>query len=232
MPYFVASAKSSHGTHHPRLLTGRTTPGWKGTWPDFPWVACLNLRVSQVCSIAFAGINELVARWAGFEVEAGDQAGDVVDGDGCCGRGAGVGACARDVFGRAGVVDGLDQDGSCQRVRSAGQASGRSACHIVVNETCEAGHVGARSKPCDSNLSHADVARNTSITSAAAGCACMHEGGDSVVGQSSNDQAVSCHCFKLKPKRVGIVMADFPGAGLINRIIDQNYECMSVCIDV
>lgn len=28
-PYFVASGQSSPGTNAPRLLTGRTTPGWK-----------------------------------------------------------------------------------------------------------------------------------------------------------------------------------------------------------
>ena len=54
-PYFVASGKSSPQTHAPRLLTGRTTPGWH-SYPDFPRVGC---RIG-ICSIAFEGTNNLV----------------------------------------------------------------------------------------------------------------------------------------------------------------------------
>ncbi|MBP5503839.1 MAG: phosphatidylinositol-specific phospholipase C [Bacteroidales bacterium] len=56
-PYFVASGQSSHGTNDPRLLTGRTTPGWKDSWPDFPRIGCF----LGICSIAFEGTNILSA---------------------------------------------------------------------------------------------------------------------------------------------------------------------------
>lgn len=54
-PYFVASGHSSPGTSAPRLLTGRTTPGWKDSWPDFPRIGCF----LGICSIAFEGTNIL-----------------------------------------------------------------------------------------------------------------------------------------------------------------------------
>lgn len=54
-PYFVASGHSSKGTGAPRLATGRTTPGWKDSWPDFPRVDC----VIGICTIAFEGTNVL-----------------------------------------------------------------------------------------------------------------------------------------------------------------------------
>lgn len=56
-PYFVASGQSSHQTDAPRLLTGRTTPGWKDSWPDFPRISCF----IGICSIAFEGTNILAA---------------------------------------------------------------------------------------------------------------------------------------------------------------------------
>jgi 1-phosphatidylinositol phosphodiesterase len=58
-PYFVASGHSSPGTSAPRLLTGRTTPGWKNSWVDFPRVDCF----IGICSIAFEGTNILSANW-------------------------------------------------------------------------------------------------------------------------------------------------------------------------
>jgi 1-phosphatidylinositol phosphodiesterase len=54
-PYFVASGHSSPQTGAPRLMTGRTTPGWKDSWPDFPRVNCF----IGICSIAFEGTNIL-----------------------------------------------------------------------------------------------------------------------------------------------------------------------------
>lgn len=54
-PYFVASGHSSPQTGAPRLLTGRTTPGWKSSYPDFPRVGCF----IGICSIAFEGTNDL-----------------------------------------------------------------------------------------------------------------------------------------------------------------------------
>lgn len=54
-PYFVASGHSSHFTSAHRLATGLTTPGWKGTYPDFPRVNCF----IGICTIAFEGINIL-----------------------------------------------------------------------------------------------------------------------------------------------------------------------------
>ena len=54
-PYFVASGKSSNGNSANRLLTGRATPFFKNSYPDFPRVSCLGV----FCSIAFEGINIL-----------------------------------------------------------------------------------------------------------------------------------------------------------------------------
>jgi 1-phosphatidylinositol phosphodiesterase len=58
-PYFVASGHSSPGTSAPRLATGRTTPGWKDSWPDFPRVNCF----IGICTIAFEGTNILTTKW-------------------------------------------------------------------------------------------------------------------------------------------------------------------------
>lgn len=55
MPYFVASGHLNTGTSAPRLSTGRTTPGWKYSYPDFPRVNCF----IGICTIAFEGINIL-----------------------------------------------------------------------------------------------------------------------------------------------------------------------------
>lgn len=55
-PYFVASGASSPQTNAPLLMTGRTTPGWKNSWPDFPRVKCF----IGICSIAFDGTNQLL----------------------------------------------------------------------------------------------------------------------------------------------------------------------------
>jgi 1-phosphatidylinositol phosphodiesterase len=54
-PYFVASGHSSPGTSAPRLVTGRTTPGWKDSYPDFPRIDCF----IGICTIAFEGTNVL-----------------------------------------------------------------------------------------------------------------------------------------------------------------------------
>jgi len=59
-PYFVASGKSSPGTHAPQLVTGRTTIGaWADSWPDFPRTACLG----SWCTIEFLGINGLTVNY-------------------------------------------------------------------------------------------------------------------------------------------------------------------------
>lgn len=58
-PYFVASGKSSSGTHDPQLLTGLTTLWNKNKYPDFPRVGCF----WGVCSIAFKGTNQLLNDW-------------------------------------------------------------------------------------------------------------------------------------------------------------------------
>lgn len=58
-PYFVASGQSSPQTNAPRLMTGRTTPGWKDSWPDFPRVNCF----IGICSIAFEGTNNLIINY-------------------------------------------------------------------------------------------------------------------------------------------------------------------------
>ncbi len=54
-PYFVASGHSSPSTSAPRLATGRTTPGWKDSYPDFPRVDCWG----TLCTIAYEGTNIL-----------------------------------------------------------------------------------------------------------------------------------------------------------------------------
>jgi 1-phosphatidylinositol phosphodiesterase len=54
-PYFVASGHSSPGTSAARLSTGRTTPGWKNSYKDFPRVNCF----IGICTIAFEGTNIL-----------------------------------------------------------------------------------------------------------------------------------------------------------------------------
>lgn len=54
-PYFVASGHSNAATGARRLATGRTTPGWRHAWPDFPRVDCL----LGICTIAFEGTNVL-----------------------------------------------------------------------------------------------------------------------------------------------------------------------------
>jgi hypothetical protein len=56
-PYFVASGHSSPGTGAPRLATGRTTPGWNSSYPDFPRVDCF----IGICTIAFEGTNILTS---------------------------------------------------------------------------------------------------------------------------------------------------------------------------
>lgn len=54
-PYFIASGHSNPATGAPRLATGRTTPGWRRSWPDFPRVNCF----LGICTIAFEGTNVL-----------------------------------------------------------------------------------------------------------------------------------------------------------------------------
>jgi 1-phosphatidylinositol phosphodiesterase len=54
-PYFVASGHSNPASGAPRLATGRTTPGWRRSWPDFPRVNCF----IGICTIAFEGTNIL-----------------------------------------------------------------------------------------------------------------------------------------------------------------------------
>lgn len=56
-PYFVASGHSNPATGAPRLATGLTTPGWSGSYPDFPRVNCF----IGICTIAFEGTNILTA---------------------------------------------------------------------------------------------------------------------------------------------------------------------------
>ncbi|UKA04007.1 phosphatidylinositol-specific phospholipase C domain-containing protein [Photobacterium damselae] len=58
-PYFVASGKSSQGSHAPQLLTGSLVVNDPGVYPDFPRVGCLG----YLCSIAFAGTNQLTSKW-------------------------------------------------------------------------------------------------------------------------------------------------------------------------
>lgn len=56
-PYFVASGRSSPDGGH--LVTGLTTPGWSGSYPDFPRDSCF----IGICSIYFKGLNELTAEY-------------------------------------------------------------------------------------------------------------------------------------------------------------------------
>ena len=56
-PYFVAGGRSSPNGGH--LLTGLTTPGWSGSYPDFPRDDCF----IGICSIFFKGLNELTAEY-------------------------------------------------------------------------------------------------------------------------------------------------------------------------
>ncbi|MCL1079164.1 phosphatidylinositol-specific phospholipase C [Parashewanella spongiae] len=58
-PYFIASGHSSPSTFSPRLLTGKTTPGWKNSDPDFPRISCF----IGICSIAFEGTNVLTKQY-------------------------------------------------------------------------------------------------------------------------------------------------------------------------
>jgi len=58
-PYFVASGHSSPGTSAARLLTGKTTPGWWHSYPDFPRVDCF----IGICPIAFEGTNTLTKNY-------------------------------------------------------------------------------------------------------------------------------------------------------------------------
>jgi 1-phosphatidylinositol phosphodiesterase len=70
-PYFVVSGQSSPQTSAPRLLTGRTTPGWKNSWPDFPRISCF----IGICSIAFEGTNNLTAERLGSGKEFANRTG-------------------------------------------------------------------------------------------------------------------------------------------------------------
>lgn len=56
-PYFVAGGRSSPNGGH--LITGLTTPGWSGSYPDFPRDDCF----IGICSIFFKGLNELTAEY-------------------------------------------------------------------------------------------------------------------------------------------------------------------------
>ena len=58
-PYFVASGQSTPQNGAPRLLTGKTTPGWQDDWPDFPRVGCF----IGICSIVFEGTNNLIINY-------------------------------------------------------------------------------------------------------------------------------------------------------------------------
>lgn len=57
-PYFVASGKSSAGSHDPQLWTGVSTVS-KNKYPDFPRRDCLG----TLCSVYFAGTNQLTNSW-------------------------------------------------------------------------------------------------------------------------------------------------------------------------
>ena len=57
-PYFVASGKSSPGSHAPQLWTGVSTVDSR-KYPDFPRTSCLG----KLCSINFAGTNQLTDHW-------------------------------------------------------------------------------------------------------------------------------------------------------------------------
>jgi 1-phosphatidylinositol phosphodiesterase len=54
-PYFVASGHTDPSTSASRLSTGRTTPGWKDSYPDFPRTTCF----IGICTISFEGTNIL-----------------------------------------------------------------------------------------------------------------------------------------------------------------------------
>ena len=58
-PYFVASGKSSAGSHDPQLWTGLVLTKDDRRYPDFPRVACTGL----LCSVNFAGTNQLASDW-------------------------------------------------------------------------------------------------------------------------------------------------------------------------
>ncbi|MFM5498746.1 phosphatidylinositol-specific phospholipase C domain-containing protein [Aeromonas veronii] len=58
MPYFVASGKSSGGSHDPQLWTGVSTVS-RDKYADFPRRDCLG----SLCSIYFAGTNQLTNEW-------------------------------------------------------------------------------------------------------------------------------------------------------------------------
>jgi 1-phosphatidylinositol phosphodiesterase len=60
-PYFVVSGHSNPATGAPRLATGRTTPAFRNTWPDFPRVNCF----IGICTIAFEGTNVLTSNRLG-----------------------------------------------------------------------------------------------------------------------------------------------------------------------
>ena len=54
-PYFVASGHVDPSTGASRLSTGKTTPGWKKSFPDFPRLNCF----LGICTISFEGTNIL-----------------------------------------------------------------------------------------------------------------------------------------------------------------------------
>ena len=54
-PYFVASGHSNPATGAPRLATGRTTPAFRNSWPNFPRLNC----AGRLCTISFEGTNTL-----------------------------------------------------------------------------------------------------------------------------------------------------------------------------
>jgi 1-phosphatidylinositol phosphodiesterase len=54
-PYFIASGHSSPGTSASKFSTGRTTPGWRNSYPYIPRVNCF----IGICTIAFEGTNIL-----------------------------------------------------------------------------------------------------------------------------------------------------------------------------
>jgi 1-phosphatidylinositol phosphodiesterase len=60
-PYFVVSGHSDPATGAPRLATGRTTPAFRRSWPDFPRVSCF----IGICTIAFEGTNVLTSNRLG-----------------------------------------------------------------------------------------------------------------------------------------------------------------------
>lgn len=59
LPYFVASGHIDVGTSAARLATGKTTPGWAGSWKDFPRVNCF----LGICTIANEGTNVLTTKF-------------------------------------------------------------------------------------------------------------------------------------------------------------------------